>query len=146
MRALAVSHLTVTLRLISNECRSLSSIGATCMIHSSIGMLLPGWRTQVWCHVLDDCCHFVKLSAIETVTSACLIYRQVRTDHRWGSVAVTHHSQSYCHMTNRQNIFLESKNKKTLKRVKNVLWQQQILLICLLVPIVAVLNLVTQSL
>jgi hypothetical protein len=72
---------------------------------SSIGMLLPGWRTQAWCYLLDDCLHFLELSAIRTVTYACLIYPQVSIDHRWESAAVTHHSQSYCHMRNRQNMF-----------------------------------------
>jgi hypothetical protein len=74
------------------------------MIHSSIGMLLSGWRSQAWCYLLDDCRHFIELSSIRTVTSACLIDRQVSIDHRWGSAAVTHHSQSYCHMRNRQDM------------------------------------------
>ncbi len=77
----------------------------TCMIHSSIGMLLPGQRTLEWCYLLDDCRYFFYLSAIGTVTSACLIYRQVSIDYRWGSAAVTHHSQSYCHMRHCQNMF-----------------------------------------
>jgi hypothetical protein len=90
---------------------------------------------------------FLDLPATGTVTSAFLIYQQVSTDHRRGSGAVTHHSQNYCHMRNRQNIFfLELEHKKMLKIVKNVLWQHQILLICLLVPIIAIPNLVTLSL
>ncbi len=52
-----------------------------------------------------------------------------------------------CHMRNRKNMFfLELEHKKTLKIVKNVLRQPQILLICLLVPIIANLNLVILSL
>ncbi len=90
MHDLAVSHLTVTLRMKIILCYRC----CTCMIHSSIGMLLPGWRTRAWCYSSDDCRHFVDLSAMGTVTSACLIYRQMSIDHRWGSAAVTHHSQS----------------------------------------------------
>ncbi len=100
-------------------------------------MLLTGWLPQ-----------FLELSAIGTVTSACLIYQQVSIDHQRGSAAVTHHSQSYCHMRNRQNrLFLELKDKKKFKRVKNVLWQHQILLIRLLVRTNCwvILNLVTLS-
>ncbi len=42
--------------------------------------------------------------------------------------------------------FLELEHKKKFKIVKNVLRQHQIFLICLLVPIIAILNLVTLSL
>jgi hypothetical protein len=45
-----------------------------------------------------------------------------------------------------KHVFLELEHKKTLKIVKNVLRQHQIVLICLLVPIIAILNLVTLSL
>ncbi len=45
-----------------------------------------------------------------------------------------------------KHVCLELEHKNTLKIVKNVLWQHQILLICLLVPIIAILNLVTLSL
>ncbi len=57
---LAVSLLTVTLKMTSNYQRSFSSIGGTCMIHSSIGMLLPGWRTRAWCYLLGYCRHFFR--------------------------------------------------------------------------------------
>ncbi len=134
MRALAVSHLTVTLRMISNNWRSLCYRCCTCVIHSSIGMLLPGWRTQVWCYLLDDCRHFVDLSAMGTVTSACLIYRQVSIDHWWGSAAVTHHSQSdlrllliICRVTVKLKTatacLFKLKHENGIKRDKNMLRQ-----------------------
>ncbi len=120
---------------------------STCMVNSAIGMLLPEWRTLAWSYLLDDCPYFLELSAIGTVTFACLIYRQVSIDHRWGSATVTYHSRSYCHMRNHQNMFFYNYNiKKTLKKVLNVLRQHQNLQIRLLVPMVAILNLVALSL
>ncbi len=41
---------------------------------------------------------YLKLSAIVPISSTCLIYQQVSSDHRWWSVAVNHLSQSNCHM------------------------------------------------
>ncbi len=148
MCALAVSHLTVTLRMISNNRRSFSSIGAvhvqydsffnryvTPWMKNSSVMLLTGWLPP-----------FLRTFVIGTVTATYLIYWQVSIDHWCGSVAVTHHSELLSYEKPSRRVFLELEHKKTLKTIKNVLRQHQILLICLLVPIIAILNLVTLSL
>ncbi len=111
------------------------------MIHSSIGMLLTGWRTQAWFYLLDDCCHYFWIFCDRSSNFRLL---DLSASKHW-SPAVTHHSQSYSTVKweTVKTCFLDLKHKKTLKRVKNVLWQHQILLIYLLVPIVDILNLVT---
>jgi hypothetical protein len=111
-QALSVSHLTVTLRMMSNNCRSVSSIG----FDFSIGMLLLRWKNQLWHYLLDDCHHFFKFYAIRTVLFACFIYWHVIIDHWCRSAVVTHHSQSNCLMRNCCGLIIKSKSwKLTLK-------------------------------
>ncbi len=98
-QALLVSHLTVTLRMMSNNPQiGLIHQFCTCTIDSLRGKLLPRWRNWLWRYLQDDCRHFLKSFAVGTVLSACFFYRQVIIDDRCRSAVVTHHSQSNCLM------------------------------------------------
>ncbi len=89
--------------------------------------ITPIWPPQVRCQLLSaDHCHYFKLSAIRTVSSACLIYWKVSIDHRWWYVAVTHPLQSYryCLKRNRQAV-LRSRSRSRSRKEPQLLLEPE---------------------
>ncbi len=87
--ALAVSDFTVTLQMMSDSRRQLSSISVvhTCTIDSSLGFVLARCRTRAWRQLLPTYPHYFELSTIRKVSVACLICPQVSINHcRWSAV------------------------------------------------------------
>jgi hypothetical protein len=83
----------------------------TCTIDFVIGTSRLKRPTWAWHQLLLDHSHYFKLSAIAhsaigTVSSSCLICRQVSIEHQWLSETVTHNMQNYCQKRNHQDMFL----------------------------------------
>jgi hypothetical protein len=108
-QALSVSYLTVALCMMSNNRRSVSSIGFV-----NIRLILQQVCYSPDEEVLDDCHHFFEFSVIGIVLSACFFYWQVVIDHWCRSAVVTHHSQSNCLMRKPLRPYLLKVNREDL--------------------------------
>jgi hypothetical protein len=85
MRALAVSHLTVILRMISTvTIADHSLLSKLYMYDSFLNRYVIPWmkNSRVGVTYWMIAVIFFQLSAIGILTSTCLIYRQVSIDHR----------------------------------------------------------------
>ncbi len=62
---------------------------------SSIGMSLLRRPARAWRQLLLNYLHYLKLSAIGSLSSACLIYQQQSNDYHWWSVADAHQPKTW---------------------------------------------------